>query len=116
MTKIVNLTPHPLTLRRPDGTELEIAPSPQGPARVSATPGSHAGEIEGVPVYGAPTWGEVSGLPAPEDDTVYIVSSLVAAHISGRGDVYVPGTGPKDGAVRNEQGHIVAVTRLIKAC
>jgi hypothetical protein len=29
-----------------------------------------------------------------------------------RPDVLVPGTGPGDGAVRNDKGHIVAVTRL----
>ena len=29
-----------------------------------------------------------------------------------RPDVLVPGTGPADGAIRNEKNHIIAVTRL----
>jgi hypothetical protein len=60
---------------------------------------------------------EVEGLPPflpPEEGIFFIVSALVGAHMSvrGRGDVLVPGTGPRDGAIRDNKGHIVAVTRL----
>ena len=44
-----------------------------------------------------------------------MVSGFVLAHpsVAGRSDVVGPGTGPADGAIRNEKGQIVAVTRLI---
>jgi hypothetical protein len=34
------------------------------------------------------------------------------ANIKGRTDVFAPATGPKDGAIRNDKGHVVAVTAL----
>jgi hypothetical protein len=112
--EMVNLTPHSLTLKD-DESVTSIPPSGQV-ARVGSTPG---GEIEIIDLpcqaFQAPTWGQVEGLPPPKEGVVYIVSSLVAGHCKGRGDVFSPGTGPKDGAVRNEHGHIVAVTRLIQA-
>ncbi len=112
----VNLTPHPLTLQRPDRSELVIQPDENGPARVSVKAGVKAGELNEVPLYTATLFGEIVGLPAPQIDTIYIVSGMVGGQIRNRGDVVVPGTGPADGAVRNEQGHIIAVTRLNKVC
>lgn len=60
----------------------------------------------------------VAGHPGTRPGTFFIVSAIVGAalHASGstRTDVLCPGTGPADGAVRNEQGHIVAVTRLVR--
>lgn len=44
-----------------------------------------------------------------------IVSGLVLAACAGRTDVFGPGTGPKDGALRDSKNQIVAVTRLIAA-
>ncbi len=111
MITITNLTPHPLTLRSATGQDTVLPPSGTI-ARVSATPGA-VEDREGFPVPVAlpDTFGAVEGLPEPEEGTIYIVSGLVGSHIS-RPDVFVPGTGPKDGAIRNEKGHIMAVTRL----
>lgn len=117
MTNFVNLTPHPVTLRRTDGSDIVVAPrsaAEGGPARVAQTPGGVVGDADGIPVYGAPAWGVVIGLPAPVADTLYIVSALVLGRVSGRDDVVAPGTGPADNAVRNDKGHIVAVTRLVR--
>lgn len=115
---VINLTPHALTLRAPDGTDNVIPPSGTV-ARVSNTPGSPTGDqVGGVPVVSADTTGEVTGLPEPVEGTVFIVSGFVGSALagSGRDDVLVPGTGPKDGAIRNERGHIVAVTCLKEVC
>ena len=112
--RIVNLTPHNITLRAEDGTDTTIAPSGTV-ARVATIPGEPTGRIVGgVLVFGPDQVGEVTGLPEPIEGTVFIVSGFVAAALagSGRGDVFAPGTGPADGAVRNERGHVVAVTRL----
>lgn len=113
MTKLINLTPHSITLCAPDGALLaEIAPSGQV-ARVTTTPGALT-EVAGVPVPVAqPTaFGAVEGLPAAQASTFYIVSTLVA-QVAKRADVLSPGTAPADGAIRDEAGRIVGVTRLI---
>lgn len=112
---ILNLTPHPLTLRSSDGTDHVLVPSGVI-ARVSSTPGGLS-SIPGVPVpvATAPTYGEVVGLPDSQPDAILIVSSMVLGRLSGRRDVFAPGTGPGDEPVRDTAGRIVAVTRLI-AC
>ncbi len=134
MTVFVNLCPHALRLRvnttnmvtEPDPSDIVVQPRKDDdgksmPARVSATPGGRLADLGEVAVYGPTTFGEVEGLPAPEQDTVYLVSALVAGRpeVAGRNDVFAPGTGPQDGAVRfgdgPQKGQIFAVTRLIKA-
>lgn len=113
--KIQNLTPHALTLRSADGTDTVLPPSGTV-ARVSASPGAvedRAGFP--VPLAQPDTFGAVQGLPDAVEGTIYIVSAMVGSQVGShvtRTDVFTLGTGPKDGAVRNEKGHIVAVTRL----
>lgn len=115
---IINLTPHAVVIRAPSGASLTIPSS--GVARVGSTPGAPLdGQVlmsDPQPVlYAAPTWGAVEGLPEPIPGTIYIVSAMVAARCVGRSDVFSPGTGPTDGAFRNESGQIEAVSRLIQA-
>jgi hypothetical protein len=120
---IRNLTPHPIAI---DGwvngpIRVVILPDPAGPARVQAG----VGELEGalyepgyelpIPVYGPDTFGRVTGLPAHVPGTWLLVSAMVGAAAVDRFDLLVPGTGPGDGAVRDEKGQIVAVTRLKRA-
>lgn len=109
--EIINLTPHALTLRAPDGTDTVIAPSGTV-ARVAATPGALE-TLPGVPVPVArpDVFGEVEGLPELVTGTIYIVSALVGARVC-RPDVLTLGTGPSDGAIRNDKGQVIAVTRL----
>ena len=117
MANIVNLTPHSIIVLRDDGLGCQEAAefSPSGVvARVGSTPGA---KIEGnsFPLFTSTTFGEVEGLPAPQAGVILLVSALVAGRCVGRKDVFSPGTGPNDGAVRDEKGHIKAVTRLIQA-
>lgn len=114
MTTLVNLTPHPIVLRPFPGADITIPPS-GALARVASAPGVPVGDVHGVPVYSAPVWGEVTGLPPAVAGTIYVVSALVAARCAGRDDVVSPGTGPADGAIRDDAGRIVAVTRLVRA-
>lgn len=121
--RLKNLTPHPIVLvgREITGpaewTETETTVPPSGTvARVGSIPGEVAERVaHGVPVMTAPTWGEVEGLPAPEPGVLLIVSGLVAGRCVGRADVVSPGTGPADEPIRNSDGQIFAVTRLIQA-
>ena len=67
-------------------------------------------------VYGKTVFGEIQNLPEPQPETLYIVSALVGAALKGaREDVLLPGTGPQDSAVRDTEGRIVAVTRLVRS-
>jgi len=112
MTKLINLTPHPLTLRDANGEDTVIPPS-GAVARVAMVAGALE-HVEGVPIpiAGADQPGPVQGLGEPRPGVLYIVSAMVGSYCRGRHDVVVPGTGPADGAIRNAKGHIAAVTRL----
>ncbi len=126
---LVNLTPHSIRLRADtnnavaEAAEGDIVIPPQlgedgkpAPARVSATPGKQPiGFANGVALYGATSYSEVAGLPDPQADTNYIVSALVGGRVSKRPDVFQPGTGPRDGAIRTSDGQVFAVTRLNQA-
>ena len=105
MMRFINLTPHPIVVRLDNGAE-RIFPPIGTIARVSSTL-TPLKEINGIPVV-IPLWGPVEGLPDPKDDTTYIVSSLVLSHIRDRTDMVSPDTSP-NGAIRDEQGRIMAV-------
>ena len=130
MIKFVNLNPHPMVLRinatntaaEPDDGDIVVQPrrgedGKPAPARVATVPGQLTGDLGGLPAYGRTTFGVVEGLPAHEADTIYLVSALIGGRpeVIDRDDMFVPGTGPKDGAVRTVEGQIYAVTRLIRA-
>jgi hypothetical protein len=98
--KIVNLTPHTVKLVG----VLEIFST--GVARVSSTQ-EEVGRIDGVPLVRA-TFGEVTGLPAPEEGTLLIVSAMVRAALPGRTDLASPGD-----LVRDEAGQVIGCKSLI---
>ena len=107
----VNLTPHEINIINED-TKITVPPSDRGIARVEMT------EVEGEPIEGVPVIhiepGSISGLPAPEVDTIFIVSAIVAMaanNFTYRPDVVAPDTGAT--AIRNEEGQIQAVTRFV---
>jgi hypothetical protein len=115
----VNCTPHDIVLRSAAGEDTTI-PASGIIARVASTPGE-LHEEAGFPclLQEAEVKGKVTDLPEPVEGTFYIVSALVGESLLREGrvrkDVLQPGTGPQDGAIRNERGHIVAVTRLKRA-
>lgn len=114
--KLVNLTPHNITLQADDGSQFTIPPSGEV-ARIASTSGERVADtVAPVPIFGQTVWGEPIGLPDPgAEPSLYIVSALFAGRVGNRVDVVYPGTGPNDGAIRDNKGHIVAVTRLIRA-
>jgi hypothetical protein len=120
--KFINLTPHPVRLRPdtantagvPADGDIVVQPE-QATARVPSTQGGEIGSADGIALFGRTIYGEVEGLPAPAADTIYIVSVMFAGRVGDRQDVFVPGTGPKDGVIRNAEGQVFAVTRLVQA-
>lgn len=113
MEKLINLTPHEINIRLSDGT---ITIPSKGNARVANLPGKQIGLAtpDAIPVFEKDSPGEVEGLPSPQTGVMYIVSIVVASALPERKDLLVPGTGPKDGCIR-ENGKIVAVTKLKRA-
>lgn len=105
---MINLTPHPIVLQKDDGTRIQIMPS-GAVARVSTTD-TVTGDHDGIPVVRR-SFGAVTGLP--DGDAPCIVSAMVLAAVPGRAGVYAPDTGPT--AIRDQNGRIVAVTRLVAA-
>jgi hypothetical protein len=99
---IINLTPHSINVKV--GESL-FTYEPSGDiARVKTETKVvfYAGEIQVVKT----TFSAVEGLPEPHDDTLYLVSSIVAQAAKGRSDVVAPDTGAT--AIR-ENGQVVAV-------
>lgn len=106
---MINLTPHSITLRTPQG---DVTLPPSGTvARVTmdeTVVGTDA--LTGLPIINRKP-GTVTGLP--EAGERCIVSAMVLDAIDGvrARNVFAPDTGAT--AIRNEKGHIVAVTRLV---
>jgi len=104
---IKNCTPHPIVVRV-NGIETVFQPSGIIP-RVG-TIETPAAEVEGIPCV-AQVMGQVEGLPSLEPGVFLLVSALVFG-ACGRTDLLAPDTGK--GAIRDEQGRILAVTRMIR--
>jgi len=106
---MLNLTPHSIVVRLADGTE-RVYPASGTVARV-ATYETSAADIDGIKTAYRRT-GKVEGLPSPLTGPV-LVSGMVLAELTGMDNVFAPDSGST--AIRDERGHIVAVTRLIRA-
>jgi hypothetical protein len=104
---MINLTPHTITLRLPNGDEVCFAPSGQT-ARVETIEEIVQDPNSPVPVV-TRKFGAVSDNVVPFS----IVSSLVLEALpkDRAFAVYAPDTGPT--AIRDEKGRVIAVTRLV---
>ena len=107
---MINLTPHPITLRLPDGQDVTLPPS-GAVARVSMVE-EIVGTVAGLPLIRRRP-GPVIGLPDGDDQPCIVSSMVLAALPVGASGVYAPDTGPT--AIRDERGQVVAVTRLVGA-
>lgn len=110
---LVNLTPHAINFvwENPQCEyETLLTVEPSGIiARVSAK--TVMVDAIRLPSFSMPItateFGEIEGLPAPEEGTVYIVSSLVAQKCKDRNDVFIPNE-----SVRDSQGRIIGCKSL----
>lgn len=105
---IINLTPHAIVVRTQD-EDKTFAPSGTVARIQDLNP------VDGPLFNGIPTVsfgrGYVIDLPEPTPDTFFIVSGMVFDAVPDhRTDVVAPFTGAT--AIRNEKGHIVAVTQF----
>lgn len=102
-TKMINLTPHTINFVT-NGIKIVIEPSGEI-ARVTCT-SKVVDIINEIPVT-ENEYGEVTGLPDPEEGTIYIVSSIVAQRCKDRTDVFIPSD-----SIRDEKGRIVGCKAL----
>lgn len=111
--KIVNLTPHALNFVN-DANESVVTIPPSGTVARCAV---HREDVANIVIdddmlgYKIPVhktvFGAVEGLPEPEPDTVYVVSSLVAQAVPDRSDVFAP-----DDFIRDKEGRIIGARAL----
>jgi hypothetical protein len=114
--KLINLTQHDIVVYDQSNNEVLRVPPSGVVARVQSTE-ELVGYMNGIPLFRA-LYGEVQGLPEPQENTVYIVSQLVLQALKEKGiqrtDVMAPNTNPgPNGAVRDQQGRIVGVRSFI---
>ena len=108
--RIVNLTPHALNLMPagPTGPVVTIPPSGQVARCATSRVQVDTITVDGIVVPVNQTrFGEVSDLPDPQPDTIFVVSALVAQAVPDRQDVFIV-----DDAVRDEQGRIIGCRAL----
>ncbi|NNV07148.1 hypothetical protein ETC03_12230 [Geobacillus sp. MMMUD3] len=111
--KFVNLTPHVLNIVRDDGS-IALSVPPSGTVARVTTQQTVVCQLAGVDVVRT-VFGDVVGLPDPQDGVVYVVSTLVLQALSASGvdrsDVVAPDTSPAS-VVRDDTGHVVGVKRF----
>jgi hypothetical protein len=107
MVKFINLTPHTIYLN--DGRKFE----PSGQIARVSNQFKEVDLVDDVIIYEV-TYGDIEGLPEPEEGKLFIVSAMVleAGRKIGRNDLVAPATGHPE-AIRNEQGQIVSVPGFI---
>jgi len=109
MTKFLNLTPHDIVVEV-DGKRITF-PASGDVARLD-TDTQSVGEVGGIPAQTTTLKGVV-GIPSDVEGKILIVSSMLLDAVKALGhSVVAPATGPKDGVIRNDKGHIEAVTRF----
>lgn len=86
--KIVNLTGHRIDILDETG-KLRVF-SPSGVVARAELKHMPLMTVNGIRIN-APTWSEIIGLPAPQKNTIYVVSRMVKNLIPGRYDVVCPG-------------------------
>ena len=112
---MINLTPHAINFQAQDGTVVTFQPS--GTVARVATSTVEAGTVtvlvQAIPVIKT-VYGEVTDVPKLPCEP-FLVSGMVLGQLGSEysGIAFAPATGPQDGAIRNDKGHIVAVTKFV---
>ena len=104
---IINLTPHPIKVRTLEG---ETTFTPTGILPRVGTIETPSEPIEGILTV-TQHMGTVEGLPDSVEGIFLLVSAMVF-NASDRTDLIAPDTGK--GAIRDEQGRILAVSRFLR--
>lgn len=104
MINMVNLTPHDVNFVDNDGNIVRTV-KPSGVVARRSVETIVIGEIDGIQVTES-VFSDIENLPEEAEDTIYIVSSLVAERAK-RPDVYIPNE-----SVRDSNGRIIGCKSL----
>ena len=113
---ITNLTPHAINFQDETGGVTTFSPSGVV-VRVNTETTSVDTLLMGkFPLQFKKTL-SLGNLPERKEGEIFLVSGMVldAVQKLGMKGFIAPATGPDDGAIRNEKGHIVAVTKFDSA-
>lgn len=106
---LINLTPHVINFMNADNQVILTLPAASNTARCSVkreVADTISCDGHSIPIN-KNVFGEVYNLPATQDNTYYIVSSLTAQAVPSRKDVLVP-----DDVVRDENRNIIGCRAL----
>lgn len=106
MKRIINLTPHNVNIYKNDEIFIRIAPE-DVPARVSFK-NVTVDDLDGIPVSKI-VYSDIKGLWPQREDTIYIVSRMVADRCPDRQDLFVP-----NDFVKDEYGNTIGCRSLTK--
>ncbi|MFA6514525.1 MAG: hypothetical protein WCT50_04550 [Patescibacteria group bacterium] len=106
MKKIINLTPHAITIVGVDGVTVVKTIPTEGSVRLKTATEPTGESVDGVPLTKT-VFGEPEGLPEQSDDTIIIVSQLVKTALPQRSDLVVPAE-----VVRDPSGNIIGAKSL----
>ena len=106
--KFVNLKQHDLTIVLENGDDLAL-PASGEVARVTFST-QQVDEVDGIPIYKTIYEPEVIGLPDPQDNVIYIASSMAAQTVK-RPDVLAPTK-----LIRDDDGQVIAAGGFATFC
>lgn len=106
--KFVNLTQHDLIIVLENGDDL-VLPASGEVARVTFST-QQVDEVVGIPIFKTIYEPEVTGLPKPQDGTIFVVSSLAAQTVK-RPDVLAPTK-----LIRDNDGQVIAAGGFATFC
>lgn len=106
--KIINLTPHVINVIDAAGETQRFEPS--GDVARVGQKYLQVCSLDKIVLYSC-EYGEVEGLPEPEDGTNYIVSAMVRAALPERWDLLSPGE-----LVRGEDGQPIGCKGFVVNC
>lgn len=107
--KIVNLTPHRVVTVLSDGRHVEFPPHEISARLTRPTTDLPPIRFNGIDIPSGLSFdtGLSTGLPSPQEGTIYIVSRAVASSFTERTDLVFP-----DDLVRDSSGNVVGCRRL----
>jgi hypothetical protein len=113
---LVNLMPHSFRILNASTGIVDEYPGAAAPARVSVRSIPAAPKCGSYPVF-IDNFGEIEGLPDPQEGVVFVVSLLVKARaqLLGRIDVVSPSSGPTavkftDGPRKGQIDYVVSLS------
>lgn len=107
MNKIINMTPHAVTIVTKDGEVIKTFPKGEVVPRLSQSTQT-VDEVMGIPITET-KFGECMNLPDAMDGIYLIVSRLILAANSERTDLLVPNQ-----VVRDGEGNIIGCSSLAR--